>query len=412
MIRKVRDIYRSVVDERARDSLWALRTRHDTAVLSSVVRGMFGVSHPTASTREHLIATMGWLCAAQDASEGGGVSAFYDVRLGTWGPAYPETTGYIIPTFHDFARSSGDDTYRVRAERMAGWLLGLQLESGAFPIGPLWTDWERRPVVFDTGQIIHGLVRAFEEGGDPRYLDAARRAGDWLAGIQEPDGCWRRGTSSGSAHTYNVRTAWALLRLHQVTHDDTYRRSAVLNLEWAVGQQDPDGWFGHMEFRAGEVPLTHTIAYTVEGILESGVLLSDQGLLDSAGLAANALMERQREDAHLRARYGRGWRCEATWSCLTGNAQMALVWLRLHELTGRQEYLDAAIAGNRHVKQHQARTASHRGVAGGIAGSQPIYAEYEPYRNLNWAAKFFADSLLLEERVHARRTSITSSVRQ
>jgi rhamnogalacturonyl hydrolase YesR len=408
----VKDIYHSVVDQRVRDSVWALRTRRDTSVLSGVVRGVFGVPHTVADTRTHIAATVDWLCAAQDATGNGGVSAFYDVRAGTWGPPYPETTGYIIPTFYDVAAWNGDDEYRQRAVRMADWLLGLQLEGGAFPIGPLWPDWDRAPLVFDTGQIIHGLVRAFEETKRSQYADSAIRASRWLAEIQEGDGSWRRFSAPGSDHTYNVRSSFGLVRLYKATGDERSKRTAQRNLEWALSQQTADGWFTNMEFRANEDPLTHTIAYTIEGILESGVILEDQSLIDSARRAADVMIKLQNAHGYLRGRYGRGWRESAPWSCLTGTAQMAMIWYHLYEMTGVADYFQAAQAANHHVKQRQCRGSSIPGVRGGIAGSWPIYCEYEPYRNLNWAAKFFVDGLLREDRLQARSDSHASSLRQ
>jgi hypothetical protein len=401
MATAVKALYRAVVDERARDAMWALRTRGDTSVLSGVLMGVFGMSLAAGTTREHLDVTMDWLCAAQDAVEGGGVSAFYDVRAGTWCPPYPETTGYIIPTFHDVARLTGNEAYRARADRMAEWLLGLQLPSGAFPIGPLWPAWAREPIVFDTGQIIHGLVRAFEERHDARFLDAASRAGDWLAAIQEPDGAWRRFESDEKEKTYNVRTAWALLRLHGASHVDRHREAALRSLDRALSQQEPNGWYASMEFKAGQDPLTHTIAYTIEGVLESGILLDDARLIDSARKAADAMVEAQREAGFLRGRYGRGWRSTLTWTCLTGTAQMAMVWLTLHRVTGDARYVEAAREANLYVKQRQVRSSRLPGVRGGIAGSSPLYGEYEPYRHLNWAAKFFVDSLVLEYQLEA-----------
>lgn len=394
---------RSALDTRVRDSLWALRSRGDTSVLKAVVRGTLGVHYEVGTTQDHLRATMAWLCAAQDATAEGGVAAFYDVRAGTWGPLYPETTGYIIPTFYNYAAYSGDETYRARAVRMADWLLTLQLENGAFPIGPLWPDWERKPIVFDTGQILHGLVRVFEETNSIPYLEAARRAGDWLLEIQDSDGCWRKFTSLNYVHTYNVRTAWALLRLYQVTQDDKYRSGGVHNLRWSLTQQSPDGWFQNAAFRPNEDPLTHTIVYTIEGILESGIVLSDQSLIEAARLAADALRTRQIQDGYLRARYGSEWQSQVSWSCLTGTAQMAMVWFTLYELTGNDEYIQAALIANRYLKQRQCRHSRLSGVTGGIAGSYPIYGDYEPYRHLNWAAKFFADSLLLEDRLYTSK---------
>jgi hypothetical protein len=278
---------------------------------------------------------------------------------------------------------------------MANWLVTLQLPGGAFPIGPLWPDWERAPLVFDTGQIIHGLVRAYEETGREDFLASARSAGSWLVEILDADGAWRKFTSLSIVHTYNVRTAWSLLRLDQACQDTTYRDAAVRNLIWALDDQDADGWFRNAHFRPGEPPLTHTIAYTIEGLLESGVLLQDQQVIGAAQRAADALRQRQSQDGFLRARYGPGWGSELRWSCLTGDAQMAILWQRLFQLTGDAGYLPVAKAANTYVKQAQNRVSTLSGVMGGIPGSHPIYEGYEPYRNLNWAAKFFADSLLL-----------------
>jgi hypothetical protein len=286
---------------------------------------------------------------------------------------------------------------------MADWLLTLQLESGAFPIGPLWPGWERKPIVFDTGQIIFGLVRAFEETRQAEYLAAARRAGDWLVDIQDSDGSWRKFTSLDNVHTYNVRTAWSLLRIYKVTQDERYRSSSVGNLDWSLTQQAPDGWFANNGFTPDEDPLTHTIAYTIEGLLESGVLISAQKYIDAARLAADALLEKQRQDGFLRARYGSGWRSQLNWSCLTGTAQMALVWLRLNEMTGDEKYARAADSAHGYLKGRQNRSSRWPGVAGGIAGSYPIYGDYEPFRHLNWAAKFFTDSLLQDERLRSKK---------
>jgi len=395
----LKNIYHTVVDERLRDSFWALRTRGDAFVLSAVVRGALDLRYPASSHEEHLKPAMDWLCAAQDHSEGGGVSAFYDAREASWGPIYPETTGYIIPTFFDYAGFTGSETYRQRAYRMADYLLTIQLDNGAFPIGPLWADWERVPIVFDTGQIIHGLVRAFEETSRSDFLASAQRAGDWLVEIQDQDGCWRKHTSLGHIHTFNARTAWALLRLYEVSRQEVYRSAAIRNLEWSLTQQDSDGWFRNAGFTPQEDPLTHTIAYTIEGLLESGVLLNNETIIKAARLAADALCITQNKDGYLKGRYGPGWRSSVKWSCLTGNAQMAIIWLRLYQMTGDKSYLEAGIAANSFVKQTQPRRSEQPGIAGGIAGSFPIYGGYEPYRNLNWAVKFFADSLLLEKQV-------------
>lgn len=386
-----------------RSSLWALRTRKDGSAFSALLRGATGFHLQADTNRNHLEATMKWLCSAQAATPDDGVSAFYDLRSGSWGPSYPETTGYIIPTFYDYANYSGDNYYKDLAQKMSNWLLTLQLESGAFPIGPIWEEWERKPIVFDTGQIIFGLVRAFKETGNLKFLDAARRSGDWLTNIQENDGSWEKHTSLELVHAYNVRVAWSLLVLYEACQDTKYRDTATKNIAWVLLQQGQDGWFEFMNFKPGEDPLTHTIAYTIRGILKSSIILEDQKMLNAAQLAADKLKEQQISQGYLQARYSAGWQSNHKWICPTGTAQIAIVWLRLFENSGEIDYLEAATTAIQHLKQIHPLSSKNSAVAGGLYGSYPIYEEYEPYRHLNWAAKFFADSLLILERLKQGR---------
>ena len=78
---------------------------------------------------------------------------------------------------------------------------------------------------------------------------------------------------------------------------------------------------------------------------------------------------------------------------------MARLWLRLAGCTGNDLSRSAGEAANHYLKQRQARRSRHPGVAGGLPGSYPVYQEYEPFRHLNWAAKFFADSLMAEAQI-------------
>jgi hypothetical protein len=166
-----------------------------------------------------------------------------------------------------------------------------------------------------------------------------------------------------------------------------------------LSQKNPDGWFNNASFDPADDPLTHTLAYTIEGLIESGKLLSDERLIEAARLAANALRDRQAQDGSLRGTFRPGWRSEVTWSCLTGNAQMALVWLKLYEITEDVSYLHGAAKAIRYLNQLQSRSSGSPGIRGGVAGSYPIYGDYGYYLYLNWAAKFYADSLMLAEQI-------------
>ena len=87
----------------------------------------------------HLDACINWLCLAQDATADGGVSQTYLVRSGHWANSYPETTGYIIPTFYSYASLRGRDDIRARARRMLDWECEIQLPDGGVVAGA-WGD--------------------------------------------------------------------------------------------------------------------------------------------------------------------------------------------------------------------------------------------------------------------------------
>ena len=122
-----------------------------------------------------IVAAGDWLRRAQDATGDGGVAWAYGLHRG-WGPSYPETTGYIIPTFLDLAAVTGDEDFADRARRCLDFLLPLQLPGGAFPAGTL-EEPERRPSIFNTGQIICGLNAWYRRTGDAEIGEVARRAG-------------------------------------------------------------------------------------------------------------------------------------------------------------------------------------------------------------------------------------------
>ena len=379
-----------------RPSFRALARRRDPVVLKVTLQESLGLMPSARSRQEHLEAGMRWLAAAQDAVDGGGVSAYFDLDAGTWAPPYPETTGYIIPTFFDYADSRTDAApYRERAVRMADWLLGVQLEDGAFPMGPLWPWLERRPLVFDTGQILFGLERTYRETGETRYKDAALAAARWLARTQESSGTWRRHEFLEQEHAYNARTAWGLLMVAPLDASGLVEQAARRQLAWSLAEQTANGWFAHAGFRPEDEPLTHTLAYTIRGLLESGDRLGEPDWVAAAARAARALLACQARDGVLLGTYDAAWRSSASWSCLTGTAQMSLIWLRLFQMTGDRAFLDGALTANDFVTRAQS-IAAPTSMAGGVAGSYPIHGEYHPFLYVNWAAKFLVDSLLLE----------------
>jgi len=337
-------------------------------------------------------AAVEWILTAASATKQGGISKGYSLMRGRWAPSYPETTGYSIPTLLNVARIFNRPELFRFAISLADYLLECRTPEGG--VAHFQTKLKSKPVVFDTGQVIFGWLAAYSASEESVYLEAASQAGDWLVQVQHPSGLWREFQHLYLEKVIDTRVAWALLELYQVTHQDAYRKAAIRNLEWAIKRQDPDGWFNECSLVRSEDPLTHTLAYTAEGFLECGRLLNEPRYLASAQLTANALFGQQKPDGSLASTYASGWRETSSSSCLTGNCQVAHLWLRLHSLFSDSSYLTSAMKALRFVAQTQNLATSNRNIRGGIAGSFPIFGRYERLKYPNWAAKFYIDAML------------------
>jgi hypothetical protein len=335
---------------------------------------------------------MRWLCLAQDSVDGGGVSTAFDLRQG-WLAPFPETTGYIIPTFFNYASYSGETLFRDRAMAMLAWLIRVQNPDGS--IQAVMPGFEK-PVIFDTGQALFGFLRGFIETREEIYLDRAEKCGVWLIAAQDSDGKWSRHEFMDRVHSYNTRVAWALVELSRIVDKPEYGEAAGRNLSWASLQQRENGWFENNAFSPEQPTYTHTIAYVTRGFLECGVLAGRPEWIQKARLTADAARARQLPDGSLAGSYGPAWEPTASSSCLTGNAQFAFIWLRLFQLTGDETYKISARRAIDYLITRQGRSRWFGNIKGAIAGSYPIDGNYLPYVYPNWAAKFFCDLLMLD----------------
>ena len=74
---------------------------------------------------------------------------------------------------------------------------------------------------------------------------------------------------------------------------------------------------------------------------------------------------------------------------------MSMIWSRLHQLDGSPDLADAARRANSYLKRNQVISGLLDQVDGAIPGSAPIWGRYMRFTFPNWAAKFFADALLM-----------------
>jgi hypothetical protein len=343
--------------------------------------------------------TIAWLCRAQDqsASADGGVARHYSLLTG-WGPSYPETTGYIIPTMLAYARLRGDQRARRRAQKMLDWLVSLQFPEGGFQGGSV-NSTPVVPVTFNTGQILLGLASGVVEFG--QYQAAMCRAADWLVRTQDADGCWRRHPTPFARHTektYETHVAWGLLEAARIEPDRLYAQAALANVRWALGWQRDNGWLEHCCLSDASQPLTHTLGYALRGVLEAYRFSEDPQFLGAARKMGDGLRSALWPNGFLPGRLRPDWTGAVSWACLTGSAQIACCWLMLYEFTGEVCYRAAAFAANKYVRR-TIDIDGHLGTRGGVKGSFPVHGGYGTYQYLSWAGKFLADANMLERTV-------------
>jgi uncharacterized protein YyaL (SSP411 family) len=387
--------------------LKGLAGNRDNRALARAIRGCVR-AHRTgpecaAPLRHHLEATYRWLCTAQDATPDGGVAGFLDLWSGRWSESYPETTGYIIPTFLALAGAHGDAEARERALRMADWSCDVQMEDGAVLSGVLGT--RRAPAVFNTGQAIFGWVSAYQASGRDRYATAARDAAEWLLRCQDYDGAWRRNLSamtSTPVHTYNGRCAWALAYAANALGEERFADAAHRASDWVLTQQNEAGWFAHTAFSEDETPLLHTISYVIEGLVGVYAFTGESKYLEAARRALEPIIALYRA-GHLAGRLDERWRGVVPWRCVTGDAQVATVLHRLDQHCPRNGYAQTArqliseVAGIQRALTGGNDVTNNGGPAVvGVPGSFPIWGQYMRFALPNWAAKFYLDALLLE----------------
>jgi hypothetical protein len=368
--------------------------------------------HPVdPSSRPHLDEALAWLTRAQNANGDGGFARGYSVGWNPWfgrgwQPSYPETTGYIIPTLLEAAIELDRPDLEERAVRAAHWECDVQLDEGAVQGGVIGQG--RTPAVFNTGQVMLGWLAAHERTGEPRFADAARRAGQWLVTVQESDGIWRKGNSRfalAEPTLYNARVAWALAEVGLALGEPAFVEGANRNLRVVAENVRPNGWIPACCLTDPTQPLLHTLAYAVRGLIEGGRALDDGAILDVGLRAAAALRGLVRADGWMSGRFDAEWRAAVPWSCLTGQAQMANIWMRLFLLTGDAAWLEPVPAVLAFVEATQSRTASDPGLRGGIKGAWPFDGEYGRFEVLNWATKYFVDAVLRHEQIRSGRAA-------
>ena len=339
-------------------------------------------------------AGLDWLKTSIDQCNGAGSAAYYSrlyKPLRGWSSAYPETTGYIIETLFDYYHLNGDTSLNDYAIKCAEWICGLQMQNGALPAG-LHSANPSYPSVFNTGQMIFGLVRTFEETQDERFKDVFEQAVNWLLSSLEKDGSWQVGSyKSNYIPSYYTRVVWSVLMASKYLSIDNLEERMRAALQFysnkILDNQSVEDW----SFQKGQPAFTHTIAYTIRGFLESALLLEDEEMMEIVVNLSEKILTLRELKGALAGWYSQDWKGNYKFICLTGNCQLSIILSKLYRLKNDIRYQNVAlkIFGDIVFKQ---KLSGSKNTRGAIAGSYPVWGRYLFMRYPNWATKFFLDA--------------------
>lgn len=298
------------------------------------VRSLLDCSPPLAASAP--ARALGWLVQHEIPTGG--------IRVHTQHPnAYPEVTGYIVPTVLALGQ-------RALAGRLVRWLMCIQRGNGAY-----YDAMGEKPYLFDTGQVIRGLLAGRELV--PGALACAERAADYLLsemvqGGQGGFGPRYDGRIQEPIHLYVLPP---LMQAAELLGRPDIRQAAQRCLDYYAGHEQA----------LRIVHLTHFLAYELEALIDLGKPELAQPVLDE-------LARLQKDDGSVR---GRG---DGQWVCSPGLAQIAICWYK----TGQPDRADRALAW---LERHQQED-------GGFLGSYGPGAAYFPDAEPAWAVKYFLDA--------------------
>lgn len=330
---------------------------------------------------------VGEWCLRSERPTGG--SAAYQLPILGWSKSYPETTGYLIPTLLNIATFTGDNRYREAAERHGHWLLSIQSPEGWWA-GGLHPNRSRAPSIFNTGQILKGMNALAAESGCEEWDAAAHRAQAWLLSNMQSEGLWPGGDYRASrTPSYYSEVLWPMAARAIETNDGQAAERIRGSLQRIVERRTTEGAFRFWGFDESGFGFTHTIAYTIRGLQEGGLLLDDESIYRAPEAALEKMLRvSELRGGRLPGGFQESWMPDTSFMCLTGNAQTALCLLRMEStqsddlrvVSGAARMLDAVV--------------DRLPVSGAIAGSRPVWGPYIRGRYPNWAAKYVCDALI------------------
>ena len=339
--------------------------------------------------------TANWLLRSIEKGYGGS-SASFSPLIG-WSKPYPETTGYIIPTLFRISKFLNESSYSSAALNLGQWLLDIQTEDGYWN-GGMHPNSKPKASVFNTGQILKGMMSLYYNTGDQIFLNAAEKGADWLASGVSDNGLWNNGDYLASiTPSYYSHVAWPMLEVWKISKNPKHFSSAERFLDNVLKRRLDNGVISRWGFTDGGPAFTHTIAYTIRGFQESSRLIGDYNkYAEPMEQALNFFIKKSElTNGRIPGEFEESLVSKKKYVCLTGNAQLAICILIMEQQNPDLRLVNAAAKLIDFVSLVQTKESLLKSINGGVAGSYPLWGRYMFMRYPNWSAKYFCDSLMM-----------------
>jgi len=305
---------------------------------------------------------------------------------GRWGAPYPETTGYLIPTLLEC--SSYNEGLRDIALAQLSFIKSIQNEDGSFYQA---VD-NKAPIIFDTSQIVIGLIALCPEVLKFEDIsDVTKQAVVWMQEQLTAEGLFLEYNYVDNYNpAYYARIAWAMSQGEAIFYSKITKKTRTLILRIA-DLQNEDLMFDYAGFFPEEMPFTHTIAYTLRGLWECALYINDKKLMHKVTDSLDHLSKTLLSKGKAAGRYDTHWQGDYSFICSAGNAQLALLYLRVYERLQNKKFLQVVPLLLKPLLAGQRRLSLNKGA---VPSSLPIWGPYQKWSFTNWTQKFYADALV------------------
>lgn len=330
---------------------------------------------------------------------------------------YCEITGYAAQFWLrqeqgealDLAATAGECLLRVQVPSGDGCL------AGAFPYGLTRPEARVIPAYFsfDAAICASALVDLAVRTGKSRFVEAARRTGEFLNRMQEADGSFRAAEVPrpddadiprierwyGDGGALHGKNAIALIKLWRLTGEEHWRAAAYRTLDWVCSLQRPRGEI--LDWVGATGSMCHPHCYATEGLLYAGLTLDEERYLTAGVRAAEWLRLAQRRDGGLYQDYltvGRGLPFPRPTRRLHigAIAQAARIWWVAAQISPGRQWTDPATRALAFLARVQVFDADPRGRGAFPQSARPLgpwlrkYPLYSP-----WEAMFACEAVRL-----------------